>query len=80
MPGTNTIFMFLGFDRNERGDAVPVSQSQQAESEADAIESAEELAGSHAGAVAWRRDVMAAIGEMGEPVIIFRRGLVGDFN
>jgi hypothetical protein len=80
MPGTNAIVMFLAFDRNERGEAVPVSQPQLAGTEDEAISEADRLAELHAGAVVWRRESHPAIGEMGEPVILFQRGLVGDFN
>jgi hypothetical protein len=80
MPGTNAIVMFQAFDRNSRGDAVPASEAKQAASESEAIAAADKLADTHAGAVAWRRDVQPAVGEMGEPIILFRRGVVGDFN
>ncbi len=79
MPGTNTILMFQAFDANARGDAVPVSEPLQAGSEEEAIQSADKLADRHAGAVAWRRDVQPAVGEMGEPIVLFRRGLIGEF-
>jgi hypothetical protein len=79
MPGTNTIVMFQAFDSNDRGDAVPAAEPQQATSEDEAIEAASKLADIHAGAVVWRRDVQPAVGEMGEPIIVFRRGLIGDF-
>ncbi|RWX75439.1 hypothetical protein EPK99_17200 [Neorhizobium lilium] len=80
MPGTNAILMFLAFDRNARGDAIPAFEPLQAASAAEAIDAADKLAEVHAGAVAWRRDVQPAVGEMGEPIILFQRGLIGDFN
>jgi hypothetical protein len=80
MPGTNVILMYQAFDKNAHGDATPVSQPQQAASEVEAIEAADRLADGHAGAVAWRRDVQPAVGEMGEPIILFQRGLIGEFN
>ncbi len=80
MPGTNMIVMFQAFDSNSRGDAVPAAAAQQAATESEAVAAADKLAETHAGAVAWRRDVQPAVGEMSEPIILFRRGLVGDFN
>jgi hypothetical protein len=80
MPGTNKIAMFVAFDQDTHGSAVPAFEPRQAESEEEAIRSADMLASMHAGAIAWRRDSRPAIGEIGEPVILFQRGRIGDFN
>ena len=80
MPGTNTIAMFVAFDQDARGQAIPAFAPVQAASEDEAIQSADRLASAHAGAVAWKRESQPAIGEIGEPVLIVRRGHVGDFH
>ena len=80
MPGTNKIVMYVAFDQDVSGSAVPAFEPKQADSEEEAIQAADTLASSYAGAIAWRRDSQPAIGEIGEPVILFQRGRVGDFN
>ncbi|MGF9563859.1 hypothetical protein [Neorhizobium sp. JUb45] len=80
MPGTNDIVMFVAFDRNARGETIPAFTPRQATDEAEAVNAVEILGARHAGAVAWRRESLPAIGEIGEPRIIAKRGAVGDFG
>lgn len=80
MPGTNNIVMFVAFDRNDRGEAIPAFEARQATDEAEAVHAVEILGMRHAGAIAWRRDSRPAIGEIGEPDIIATRGAIGDFS
>jgi hypothetical protein len=80
MPGTNNIVMFVAFDRDAHGEAVPAFTPRQATDEAEAVHAVEILGLRHAGAVAWRRDSRPAIGEIGEPEIVAERGAIGDFG
>ena len=80
MPGINTVVMFVAFDEDDHGQTIQAFAPLQASNADEAIQSADRLASEHAGAVAWTRSTEPAIGEMGEPVIIFQRGHVGDFN
>ncbi|MGI2031673.1 hypothetical protein ACRQ1B_04695 [Rhizobium panacihumi] len=80
MPGTNNVVMFVAFDRNDRGEAVPAFTPRQASDEAEAVHAVEILGGRHAGAVAWKREAQPAVGEIGEPQVIAERGAIGDFD
>lgn len=80
MPGTNSVVMFVAFDRNESGEAVAAFMPRQAIDEAEAVHAVEILGGRHAGAVAWRRDSFPAVGEIGEPDVIAECGSIGDFG
>ncbi len=80
MPGTNHIFMYSAFIENENGAAIPAFTPRQTASEVEAIEAATSLARSHLGAIAWKRDARPAIGEIGDPEIIYQAGRVGDFD
>lgn len=80
MPGVNDSYFYLAFDTDERGQAVRAFDPRQAENRPEAIEAAKKLALAHAGAVAWRRHVEPAVGELGPPEVLFSSGHVGDFN
>lgn len=80
MPGVMSAIMLLAFDRNRNGEAVPAFQPVQIEEQEAALEQAEALSHHHAGFVIWRRDARPAVGEIGEPIVIFQRGVIGDFG
>lgn len=80
MPGVNDSYFFLAFDTDKSGQAVPAFEPRQTNNRPEAIEAAKALAAQHAGAIAWRRHVEPAIGELGPPEIIFSAGHVGDFS
>lgn len=80
MPGVYKSLFFLAFDLDQSGQAIPVSEPKLATDEPAAIAEARRLADVHAGAVVWKREAQPVIGEEGEPEILWRAGVLGDFN
>jgi hypothetical protein len=72
--------MLLAFERNEHGDAIPAFNPLQMESVEQALAEAEKLSPQDAGVVVWRRNAQPAVGELSEPIIIYQRGIIGDFG
>lgn len=69
------LIVVAAFDRDEEGELQPV-QGYPAEfqSEDRAKRVAQGLASKHAGVIAWSREANPAIGEYGEPSVLFRHG------
>ena len=80
MPGAFKSIFVLAFDLDERGQTVPAFAVREAQDETTAIDEARKLGDRHAGVVVWKREASPAVGEEGEPVIIFQTGTIGDFN
>lgn len=80
MPGAFKSIFVLAFDLDDKGQTVPASAVREAQDETAAIDEARALGEQHAGAVVWKREASPAIGEEGEPVVIFQTGKIGDFN
>lgn len=80
MPGTFRIVYVVAFNVDDRGQAVRAFEPCVASSEAAAIEEAEDLARQYAGVVVWRRENDPAVGEEGEPEVVFSVGRLGDFD
>ena len=80
MPGAYTTVFFTAFDLDDRGQAVSAFSPQTAPSEADAIATATRLTEWHAGAVVWKRGGSPVVGEEGDPIVVWQRGVVGDYD
>jgi hypothetical protein len=80
MPGAFKSIFVLAFDLDDRGQALPAFDVREAQDETAAIDQAHALGDRHAGVVVWKRESSPAVGEEGEPVIIFQTGTIGDFN
>jgi hypothetical protein len=80
MPGTFETVYFVAFDLDDHKHPVRAFSPQIAPDKASGIEKARVLASEHAGAVVWRRQGRPAIGEEGEPEVLFSLGAVGDFS
>lgn len=80
MPGPFTSISIFAFDLNERGQPLQVWETVVDGTEAEAIEEAKELAKGHAGAIVTKREGRPAVGEEGDPIIIFQIGRIGDFD
>jgi hypothetical protein len=80
MPGAYTSIFLVAFDIDERGQAIQAFEPRLAANESSALDEAQGLAGQHAGVVLWKREAVPAIGEEGEPVILWQAGRIGDFD
>jgi hypothetical protein len=80
MPGTFATVYIVAFDLDDRDHAVQAFPAREAASEAAAVNEAHEIEGRHAGVLVWKREGNPAVGEEGDPEIVFSVGKVGDFN
>lgn len=80
MPGTFTSFNTIAFDLDDRGQPLRVWDRVVEGPEADAIEEAKKAASGHAGILVVKRQGRPAVGEEGDPIIVFQFGRVGDFD
>lgn len=74
------LIVVVAFDRDENGDLQTVFGPEEQQSEERAVRTARALATKHAGVIAWSREANPAIGEYGEPVILFQAGDVPDME
>jgi len=79
MPGVFSSITVFAFDLDDRGQPVQVWETV-VDDETGAVEEAKELAKRHAGALVVKREGHLAIGEEGDPIIIFQSGKIGDFD
>lgn len=80
MPGAFIAISIFAFDLDKRGQPNQVWETVVEGSEADAVEEAKELALSHAGTLVVKREGGPAIGDVGDPIIVFQTGRIGDFD
>lgn len=80
MPGAFIAISIFAFDLDKRGQPNQVWETVVEGSEADAVEVAKELALSHAGTLVVKREGRPAIGDVGDPIIVFQTGRIGDFD
>lgn len=80
MPGAYRSSFVLAFDLARSGQAIPVVKPKQAADETTAIVEERRLADIHAAAIAWKREAQPAIGEEGEPKILWEAGTLGNVN
>ncbi|HEY6630940.1 MAG TPA: hypothetical protein VIZ90_05785 [Rhizobiaceae bacterium] len=74
------LIVVAAFDRGDNGSLVPVYGPAQEQSEDRAVRIARKLAENHDGVIAWSREANPAIGEYGEPTILFRAGDIPDME
>ncbi len=75
------LIVVMAFDKDpETGDILAATEPVQAESADRAMRMAKDLAGKHAGAIAWARTADPNFGEYGEPEILFQAGEIGDME
>jgi hypothetical protein len=74
------LIVVAAFDRREDGELVPAYGPAQEQSEERAVRVARKLAENHVGVIAWSREANPAIGEYGEPTILFQAGEVPDME
>lgn len=74
------LIVVMAFSRSDEGELVPAFEPMQNESEDRAIQFARELAGKHAGVIAWVRDVEPDKGVYGPPTILFQSGDVPEME
>jgi len=79
MPGTFVSIYVLAFDLDDRDQPVRAFEPRPAATEKAAIKEAEDLDERHAGVVVWKREGDPVVGEEGEPEIVFRSCMIGDF-
>ena len=80
MPGTFSSLSIFAYDLDDRGEPVQAWETVVADTETQAIAEAKEAAARHAGVLVVRRDGRPAVGEEGDPVVVFRLGRTGDFD
>jgi len=74
------LLVVIAFDADEEGDMQPVFGPVEQQSEERAIRTAKSLAQKHAAVIAWSREANPAIGEYGEPTVLFSYGPVPDME
>lgn len=74
------LIVVAAFNRDEEGDLKPAFDPRQMQSEDAAIRLAKMIESEHAGVIAWSREANPAIGEYGEPTILYQAGEVPDME
>jgi len=68
------------FNRDDEGDLKPAFDPRQMQSEDAAVRLSKMVESEHAGVIAWSREANPAIGEYGEPTILYRHGDVPEME
>ncbi len=77
----NRLIVVMAFDPDpETGDIQAAMEPMEFDSSDRAVRKAKELAGKHAGVIAWARTADPNIGEYGDPEELFRSGEIGDME
>lgn len=74
------LIVVAGFNRDDEGDLKPAFDPRQMQSEDAAVRFAKMIESQHAGVIAWSREANPAIGEYGEPTILYQAGDVPDME
>ena len=74
------LIVVMAFDRDDEGELQTVFGPADMQSEEKAVRIAKGLADKHAGVIAWSRVADIALGEYGEPVVLFTAGAVPDMD
>lgn len=74
------LIVVAAFNRNEDGDLIPAFDPRQMQSEDAAKRLAKVIESEHAGVIAWSREADPAVGEYGEPTILYQAGSVPDME
>lgn len=70
------LIVVVAFDPDEEGELQPVFGPAEQDSEDRAKRIARTLALKHSGVIAWSRTADPAVGEYGEPTVLFQHGSV----
>jgi hypothetical protein len=79
-PKMPKLIVVVAFDRGEDGELTEAFGPAEQQSEERAVRTAKGLASRHAGVIAWSREANPALGEYGEPVVLFTAGDVRDME
>ncbi|MBD0416883.1 hypothetical protein [Oryzicola mucosus] len=79
-PELPQLIVVQAFDRDDEGVLFSAFGPEQQQSEDRAIRTARALATKHVGAIAWCREASPAIGEYGEPTVLFTAGDIPDME
>lgn len=79
-PKMPKLIVVVAFDRGEDGELVDAFGPAEQQSEERAVRTARGLALQHVGVIAWSREANPALGEYGEPVVLFTYGHVPDME
>ncbi|MBS9720146.1 hypothetical protein JYU29_05530 [Tianweitania sp. BSSL-BM11] len=74
------LIVVMAFDRDEEGELQTVFGPADQQSEERAIRIAKGLVEKHAGVIAWSRVADVALGEYGEPTVLYTAGAVPDME
>lgn len=74
------LIVVMAFDRDDEGELQAVFGPVDQQSEERAVRIARGLAAKHAGVIAWSRVADVALGEYGEPTVLFTAGAVPDME
>ncbi|MEZ5805590.1 MAG: hypothetical protein R3E51_19510 [Rhizobiaceae bacterium] len=74
------LIVVVAFDDDEEGTLQVAFGPAEQQSEERAIRTAKALINKHAGVLAWSREANPAIGEYGEPTILFQEGRIGEME
>lgn len=81
MPGPVQLVVVAAFDLDpETGELLQAIEPIQADNTERALRMARDLAGKHAGVIAWSRSAEPDVGEYGEPEFIFQSGSVPEME
>jgi len=70
----------MAFDHDEDVTLQPAFEPREMPDERRAVNAAREMAKRHAGAITWRREANRAVGEYGQPEILYLAGEVPDLD
>ena len=74
------LIVLMAFDRDDEGMLNPVFEPREMPDERRAVNAARDLAARHAGVITWRREANPAVGEYGQPEILYQAGEVPDLD
>lgn len=74
------LIVVAAFNRDDEGDLKPAFDPRQMQSEDAAVRLAKLIESQHAGVIAWSREANPAVGEYGEPAILYQAGEVPDME
>ncbi|TAV41671.1 hypothetical protein [Rhizobium leguminosarum] len=80
MRGSFMSLSIFAYDLDERGQPIQAWETVVGHDEAEAVREAKEHAGRHAGILVVKREGKPAVGEEGDPIIVFQSGRTGDFD
>lgn len=79
-PKMPKLIVVVAFDRGDDGELVEAFGPADQQSEDRAVRTAKALAEKHAGVIAWSREANPALGEYGEPEVLFTAGDIPDME